>query len=156
MNRTTHSQLELWMTNAFSLYGKKGGDGDIKRQVERDARLDRKGVLGISVSFRICCKANTHTFDCVLFYMKLAFYSMGLFMNWNSSYSFVHELKQCEYIYFFLPWPFSFSYSPLVYHFLLCSLSPSLSPSVSYPASPCQSVSYFFSLHQVKHWRFCQ
>lgn len=69
------------MTNAFSLYGKKGGDGDIMRQVERDARLDRKEVLGISVSFRICCKANTHTFDCVLFYMKLAFYSMGLFMN---------------------------------------------------------------------------
>ncbi len=153
MNRTTHSQLELWMTNAFSLYGKKGGDGDIKRQVERDARLDRKGVLGISVSFRICCKANTHTFDCVLFYMKLAFYSMGCCWNKFPVYSWTETV----WIYiFFLPWPFSFSYSPLVYNFLLCSLSPSLSPSVSYPASPCQSVSYFFSLHQVKHWRFCQ
>ncbi len=76
-------------------------------------------------------------------------------MDWNSNTSWIclASFNNCVcvwqsifsicvliYIYF---WPFSFSYSPLVYNFLLCSLSPSLSPSVSYPPSPCQSVSYF-------------
>lgn len=166
-NHNTHSQIELWMANAFSSYGKKGGDRDTRRRVQMDVRLDRKGVLGIPVSFRICWQANADmhfivffcilhhdfllkqvpclcmnrnrltTFDCVCVWQNIfSLHTLWLFLSFNSI---SHFLIHC-----------------LSLFFLLCSFSPSLLPSVSYPASPCHSTSYYFSVHQVKHWRIRQ
>lgn len=164
-NHNTHSQIELWTANAFSSYRKKGGDWDMRRRVQRDVRLDRKGVLGIPVSFRVRWQANTDmhfiVLFCILHHDFLLKQVPCLCMNWNCLTSFdcvcvwQSIFPSCT-LFLFSPAFLIFLFSACLCFFLLCSFSPSLLPSVSYPASPCHSTSYYFSVHQVKHWRIRQ